>query len=305
MSHIDVKPLGYALGAEVSGIDLRQPLSAADRKAINEAWLRHLVLVFPGQQDLTPEEHIAFSRNFGDLDQHESQPPTYLHPDHREILVITNRRVGGKPSGTRNTGRNWHTDLTYTLAPAKGALLLCRERPTVGGDTLFANMYLAYETLSPLVREFVEKLEAVHDASLIKGIEQRDPEQVAELKRRNPPIAHRVVRTHEETQRKSLLLGQRVRGFVGLSDEESKALLDFLNAHAMSPEFVYRHRWTVGDVVMWDNRCTQHLALPDFDQTKPRHMLRCSLRGEPVGRVVASTTITDRESLLQAVAAAA
>ena len=305
MSKIEIKPLGYALGAEVSGVDLRQPLAAADRRTINDAWLRHLVLVFPGQQDLPPEGHIAFSRNFGDLDDHTSQPPGYLHPDHREILLITNRQIGGKPSGTRNTGRNWHTDLTYTRSPAKGALLLCRERPPVGGDTMFANLYLAYETLSAPVRAFIEQLEAVHDASLIKGIEQRDPEQVADLKRRNPPIAHQVVRTHEETGRKSLLLGQRVRGFVGLTDEESAALLDFLNTHASSPEFIYRHRWNVGDVVMWDNRCTQHLALPDFDQTKPRMMLRCSLRGAEVGRVVANPTIADREALLQAVAAAA
>jgi taurine dioxygenase len=305
MGHIEVRPLGYALGAEVSGIDLSQPLSAADRQTVNDAWLRHLVLVFPGQEKLTPEGHIAFSRNFGALDEHGSQPPAYLHPDHREILMVTNRLIEGKPSGTRNTGRNWHTDLTYTTSPAKGALLLCRERPPVGGDTLFANLTLAYETLSAPMREFVGKLEAVHDASLIKGIEQRDPAQVADLKRRNPPVAHRAVRTHEETGRQSLLLGQRVRGFVGLSDEESKALLDFLNTHATSPEFVYRHRWSVGDVVMWDNRCTQHLALPDFDQTKPRMMLRCSLRGEAVGRVMAAPVVADRESLLQAVAAAA
>ena len=111
------------------------------------------------------------------------------------------------------------------------------------------------------MRQFVSTLQAVHDASLIKGIEQRDPQKVAELKRLNPPVIHPVVRTHPETGRKSLLVGQRIRRFVGLTDAESEALLGFLNEHATTPEFVYRHRWTVGDLVIWDNRCTMHRGL--------------------------------------------
>ena len=303
MSDLTIRPLGFAAGAEVTGLDLRRPLAEADRRAIHDAWLRHLVLVFPGQ-DLTAEQQIAFARNFGELDAHESQAPSTLHPDHREILVLTNRMVGGKPSGTHNSGRNWHTDLSYTERPAKGAVLACKEKPPVGGDTMWANLYLAYETLSPALRALLEGLEAIHDVTLIKGIEQRDPEVVAEMRRRNPPVVHPVVRVHPETGRKSLLVGQRIRGFVGMSDEESQSLLSMLNAHATSPEFVYRHRWSVGDVVMWDNRCTCHVALADFDQTKPRTMYRCSLMGEQkTGRVVVGATTGDRASMLQAVAA--
>lgn len=301
---IRVTPLGYALGAEVTGIDLRQPLAEAARRQLYQAWLEHLVLVFPNQP-LSAEEHMAFSRNFGTLDTHTSQPPDHLDPDHPEIMLITNKRLRGKLSNTRNTGRNWHTDLTYSPRPAKGALLMCREKPPVGGDTMWANLYLAYETLSPPMRELVDKLEAVHDASLIKGIEQRDPASVADIKRRNPPIVHPVVRVHPETGRKSLLIGQRIRRFVGMTDEESDVILKFLNDHATSPEFVYRHRWSVNDIVLWDNRCTQHIALPDFDQSQPRFMMRCSLQGEETGRLAEVPAAGSADDLMRAVAALA
>jgi len=179
---IEVEPLGYALGAAVTGLDLTKRVSDADMEDVYAAWLRHLVLVFPKQR-ITPSQQMEFASRFGKLDRHESQPRNYLDPEHPELLMITNKPVQGKPSDTRNTGRNWHTDLTFTLRPAKGALLLCLEKPPVGGDTMWSNLTLAYETLSPLMREFVGKLEAVHDASLIKNIEQRDPVKVAELKR--------------------------------------------------------------------------------------------------------------------------
>jgi taurine dioxygenase len=169
---------------------------------------------------------------------------------------------------------------------------------------MWANLYLAYETLSPAIRNLLEGLEALHDVSLIRGIEQRDPGLVADMKRRNPPVIHPVVRHHPETGRKSLLIGQRIRGFLGMSDEESLSLLSMLNSHATSPEFVYRHRWSIGDVVMWDNRCSCHVALGDFDQTRPRVMFRCSLEGEHVtGRIAESATTGDRASMLQAIAA--
>jgi taurine dioxygenase len=300
MSQLRVRPLGFALGAEVTGVDLRKPLGELLRRQILEAWHQYLVLVFPGQ-DLSAEKQIAFSRNFGELETNESQP-YYRDPDHPEILLVTNRAIGGKPSETRNTGRNWHADLTYTVRPAKGSLLLCKEKPAVGGDTMWANLYLAYETLSAPLREFLERLEAVHDVSLVKGIEKRDPAKVADLLRRNPPVAHQVVKTHPDTGRKSLFLGQRIRGFVGMTEEESAPILNFLNQHATSPELVYRHRWSVNDLVMWDNRCTLHVALPDFDQTKTRHMTRTSLVGEVTGRAVQDAAAPDKESLMQAIA---
>jgi taurine dioxygenase len=158
--------------------------------------------------------------------------------------------------------------------------------PEVGGDTMFANLYLALETLTPPIRRLIEDLEALHDVTLVRGIEQRDPTVVAEMKKRNPPVIHPVVRTHPETGRKSLLVNQRIRRFLGMSDEESQNLLSMLNAHATSPEFVYRQQWRNNDIVVWDNRCTMHQALGDFDETQRRHMERTTVLGTPSGYAV-------------------
>ena len=296
-----ITPLGYAMGAAVTGLDLRRPLDDLTRRRLYDAWLKHVVLVFP-DQPLTPAEHIAFSANFGVLDDHESQAPETLLEGHREILVVTNKHRLGKASGTRNTGRNWHTDLSYTLRPAKGSLLLCQEKPPVGGDTMWANLTLAYETLSPKMQGILDGLEAVHDVTLVKGIAARDPAIVATMKQRNPAVVHPMVRVHPDTGKKSLLAGERVSHILGFSEDESAALLAFLNAHATAPEFVYRHRWSVGDIVLWDNRCTCHVALPDFDQTQPRLMLRCSLQGESVGRLAEPAPAATREQMIQTVA---
>lgn len=302
MARFNVKQLGFALGAEVSGLDLREPLDELTRRELLAAWHRHLVLVFPGQ-DLTAAQQIALSRNFGELEKFDALP-AYRDPENAEIMLVTNRRREGKPSETRNTGRNWHTDLSYTARPAKASLLVCKEKPPAGGDTMWANQYLAYETLSAPMRAFVETLEAIHDVSLVKGIEKRDPEKVAEMRRLNPPIAHPVVRVHPDTGRKALYLGLRTRGFVGYTEEESAPILGFLNAHATSEEFVYRHRWSVNDLVLWDNRCLLHVALADFDQTKTRHMTRTSILGESSGRVMRDEEAPQKESMMQALASA-
>ena len=131
----------------------------------------------------------------------------------------------------------------------------CIEKPSVGGDTLFANMYLAYETLSPKLRDFLDGLEGVHDASLIEGLDKRGPDVVAEFKSKNPPVVHPAVRLHPESGRKALYVNERVRHFVGLNEAESRPLIKFLCEHSVAPRLVYRHYWSVGDFVMWDNRC--------------------------------------------------
>ena len=284
MSELAVEPVGYACGARVTGIDLSKPLSEGDAAEVRSAWMKHLVLVFPGQR-IDPFQLVAFSRHFGELEDYASQPFN-RHPDINEVMVLTNKRSNGKASPTYNAGQNWHTDLSYTIRPAKGTALYCIEKPSVGGDTMFANMYLAYETLSPKMQAFLDGLEGIHDASLIQGLEQRGPEIVAEYKRLNPPVIHPAVRTHPDSGRKALYVNERVRQFVGLSEAESKPLIRFLCEHSVASRFVYRHYWSVGDVVMWDNRCLTHLAVGDYDPNESRHMIRTSGKGDYCGRLV-------------------
>jgi taurine dioxygenase len=282
MSKLKVERVGHACGARVTGLDLARPLSSADVAAIREAWLEHLVLVFP-EQKLDAQSLVDFTRNFGELDDYATQPFN-RHPDIDEVFVLTNKRTNGKPSPTYNSGQNWHTDLSYTTRPAKGTSVYCIEKPSVGGDTMFANMYLAYERLSPKMRELLDGLECVHDASLIEGLDKRGPEVANEFRRLNPPVVHPAVRLHPESGRKALYVNERVRNFLGLSEAESKPIVKFLCEHSVQPRMTYRHYWSVGDLVMWDNRCTVHLAVGDYDPAEIRHMIRTSGMGDYYGR---------------------
>jgi taurine dioxygenase len=304
MSQISVQPVGYACGARVTGVDLSRQISPGDLDAIRKAWLEHLVLVFPGQR-LDPRSLVAFTRHFGELDDYATQPFN-RHPELNEVFLLSNKKKDGKVFPTYNSGQNWHTDLSYTLRPAKGTSVYCIEKPSVGGDTMFANMYLAYERLSPKMREFLDGLEAVHDASLIEGLDKRGPQIANEFRRLNPPVVHPAVRVHQETGRKTLYVNERVRNFVGLSEAESKPIVKFLCEHAVQPRHSYRHYWSLGDLVMWDNRCLVHLAVGDYDPAEIRHMIRTSGMGDYYGRYLdpekASTQVQDTKVLQKAVA---
>lgn len=281
MSQIHVQPIGFALGAKVTGVDLSRPLSDQDLQAIRDAWTRHLVLVFP-DQGLDPTTLIEFTRHFGELDDYESQPFN-RHPDYKEVMLLSNKPLNGKIPPGANNGQNWHTDLSYTVRPAKGTFVYCIEKPSVGGDTMFANMYMAYEALSPKLRGFLGELEGVHDVSLISA--RRDPAILEEFKRLNPPVIHPAVRIHPDSGNPALYVNPRVRQFVGMTLAESKPLIDFICQHSVSPRFVYRHRWEVRDLVMWDNRCLTHLAVGDYDPSEFRHMIRTSTMGDHYGRL--------------------
>ena len=283
MSKLTIQRVGHACGARVTGVDLSKPVSAETLAAIRKAWLEHLVLVFPGQK-LDPQSLVDFTRNFGELDDYATQTFN-RHPDIKEVFVLSNKKQpGGKPFPTYNSGQNWHTDLSYTPRPAKGTAVYCLEKPSVGGDTMFANMYFAYERLSPKMREFLDGLECVHDASLIEGLDKRGPEVANEFRRLNPPVVHPAVRVHEESGRKALYVNERVRNFLGLSEAESKPIVKFLCEHSIQPRLTYRHYWSIGDLVMWDNRCLVHLAVGDYDPAEIRHMIRTSCKGDYVGR---------------------
>lgn len=283
-SEIKATSLGYALGAEISGIDTSAPPAPETVASVKALWHEHHVIALRGDK-LQPGEITAFAKAFGPLDDHAATP-FYRHETYPELLQVTNRDIGGKPSETRNTGRNWHSDYSYTDHPAAASMLYCDTRPPVGGDTMFANMVRAYETLSPVMRGIVDGLDAVYDISLTAGFGQRDPEKTAETRRLNPPIAHPAVRVHPESGKRALYVSERVSHFHGMTVEESQPLIDFLCRHATRPDNVYRHQWQEGDLVCWDNRTVMHMALTDFDQTQPRHMLRATLLGGQSGFVV-------------------
>jgi len=281
-----LRRLSNALGAEICDIDISKPMSESTFGEIYTAFLQHGILLFRNQ-NISREQHIEFSRRFGELDDHKSLPRD-RHPDYPELLLVTNQpNPDGTPSESRYTGRSWHTDLSYTTRPALGSLLRCYKLPEVGGDTLFANMTMAYDALSDGMKKLIADLQGIHLSGTrkINTLEAGVARQ-AEVMKLNPPIAQPVVRVHPETGRKALYLGEKVKRFDGMTEDESKPLIDYLNQHATRPEFVYRHQWRENDILVWDNRCTMHQALADFDETQLRHLERTTVMGTPSGRVV-------------------
>ena len=284
MSGLVIRRLGYALGAEITGVDLTRPLEADLVAEIRQAWLDHVVLCIP-KQALSPAQLEAFAGQFGELDDNRAAAHNRLS-DHYTVMPINNQpsTIGGKQFGG-GIADMWHSDRAFTDRPQSLAFLNAKALPETGGDTLFANMYLAYETLSPKLRNLIEPLEGVHDVSRTSSFPRLSPQMQAERLRVNPPVVHSLVRVHPETGRKALYVGDRVRNFVGMSEEESRPLVDFLNRHATRYEFTYRHRWNVDDLVIWDNRCAMHLALRDYDLTQHRRMFRCSLLAPKSGYI--------------------
>jgi taurine dioxygenase len=285
---LKLRKLSYPLGAEVCDIDVARPMSETAFGEIYRAFLDHGILLFRNQS-ISREQHIDFSRRFGELDRHESLPRD-RHPDYPELLRVTNRpNPDGSPSDSRYTGRSWHSDMSFTTQPSLGSLLRAWAVPEVGGDTLFANMYLAYETLSTGMQQLIEPLYGIQLAGTRKI---NDPKsgvpRLEEQKRINPPVAQPVVRVHPETGRKALYIGDKVKRFEGMAEEESAPLIQYLVRHATKPEFVYRHQWRADDILLWDNRCTMHQALGDFDETQLRELERTTVLGTPSGHVVAS-----------------
>jgi taurine dioxygenase len=271
--------LADALGAEISGVDLSRPLPEEIFSAIREAWLEHLVLRFRGQS-LTDPQLMAFSRRFGELDPPGPNP--YGRPylaDHPEMNVISNIKVGGAPIGGLGDGEAvWHADMTYVERPPKGAMLYALEVPASGGDTYWANMALAYETLPREIKERIAGLRAVHDATYNSAGERRKGYGEVSDPRSAPGARHPLVRIDPETGRRSLFLGRRRNSYVeGLALEESEALLDRLWAHATEPRFVFRQQWRAGDLVLWDNRCTLHRR-DAFDPAARRLMHRTQIK---------------------------
>ena len=284
---ITFRKLSHALGAEVGGVDITRPMSEVEFGEIYRAFLDNGILLLRGQ-NCRREDHIEFSRRFGELDKHDALPRD-RNPDFHEILMVTNaRNADGSPGEGRYTGRQWHSDMSFTSHPSMGSLLRAVTIPDVGGDTQFANMYAAYDALSDGMKKLIADLHGIHMSGTRKVDDAKlGAKRVNEQVRISPPIAQPVVRVHPETGRKALYLGEKVKRFDGMTEEESRPLIEYINRHATKPEFVYRHQWRPGDILIWDNRCTMHQALGDFDESQLRHMERTTVMGTPSGYVVA------------------
>ncbi len=279
---LTVHRLSAACGAEVLGVDFTRPVAADDVTHIHEALAENCVLVFR-DADITPTQHIAFSKHFGPLEAHVVAD--FGLPGHPEIFVVSNVKEDGKLKGAVYAGQYWHSDLSYMQKPSMGSLLLCHEMPDVGGDTMWANLYLAYDTLSDTLKKFLGSVKAVHDYShaydtYFAHLKERPP-LTAEQRSRTPPVEHPLVRTHPVTGRKALYVNPGfTTGIVDMPREESQPILDFLFRHSTRPEFIYRHKWKVHDLVFWDNRCAMHYALADYDFSVRRHMHRTTIAGD-------------------------
>ncbi|HEV2547977.1 MAG TPA: TauD/TfdA family dioxygenase [Stellaceae bacterium] len=283
---IRVRPLHPHIGAEVTGVDLRQDLAPEDFAAIEAAFNRHAVLVFPNQP-LSDEQQIAFSRRFGPLETN----PAYAGErkkriPHREVADISNLDTEGKVMSADDErllfsrgNQLWHTDSSFKLVPARCSLLSAREIPPEGGETEFADMRAAYDALPDAKKRALEGLVVEHSIfrsrSLIGFTAFNE-----EIHRELPPVPQLLVRRHPGSGRKTLYLASHASHVIGWPLEEGRELIEELIRFATQPQFVYQHHWRVGDLVMWDDRCTMHRGRPYDDITHRRDMHRTTVSDE-------------------------
>lgn len=275
-----VERITGAMGARVTGVDLRQPLTDAQRDAIQRAFDEHLVLIFPGQEALSPEQHMAFSEHFG---PHQDLPHIPLvdgYPKLQKVFAETTHVKG------QVAGQNWHSDSSFLPAPPLGVAMRAVELPEFGGDTAFVNMCLAYEALSPALQQMLSGMRAVHSATRLFGAASKERAVQVNMRANiaegvgDKEQTHPVVRTHPRTGRKGLFLNKvYVQRFDGWTAEESAPLLQYLYSLLDKPEFGMRATWHTNMLLMWDNRFTQHRAIFDYAGQR-RLLVRTTIQGE-------------------------
>jgi taurine dioxygenase len=273
-TNLIVKPLTRSVGAEIHGVNLLEPVSDALIAEIRKIWLEHGVIFFR-DQPLDSAAYLAFAKRFGEVVEY---PFVKGLPDFPLIIPVLKL-----PHEKHNFGGVWHTDTTYLAEPPSATMLIARELPPVGGDTMFASNYAAYEALSEGLKKTVDQLVAVNSsakAAVTHSREDRLGDSASSKGREELNSQHPVVRTHPETGRKALYVnpGHTVR-FVGWTEEESAPLLDYLFAHQVRPEFTCRFNWTVGAIALWDNRCVLHNPINDYHGHK-RLLHRITLKGD-------------------------
>lgn len=278
---MEINELTPGFGAEIIGIDVSGNLTGEAFAEIQQTFLTYQVIVLRNQ-NLSPEAQKEFSRRFGELEFHISS--SNKHADHPELLILSNRKVDGKWVGATAAGDAWHTDTHYTERPAKCTMLHSLEVPEEGGETGFINTYAAYEALPEATRERIADLRGINSWNRLKNPRVKVPEQHGDGKNiydiGHPDVIHPIVRTHPETGRRALYVSPRHTLFVeGMDEDESEELLQELFAVQQRPEFLYQHKWHLGDVVIWDNRCTLHRGMGNIKPPGIRHLHRTMMVG--------------------------
>lgn len=278
---VEVIPVDAPIGAEIRGVDLSQDLDDETFAAVEAAFNEHSVIWFR-RQTVTAEQQVAFSERFGKIEVNAFNK--FALPDNPKVLIVSNIKEDGKDIGYADAGSHWHTDMSYTATPPRMTLLYAIEVPEENGkplgDTLFASATAAYDSLPDETKAKIDGLKAIHRfAAKERGVKkpvELTPEQIA----KNPDVYHPVARTHPITGRKALYVraGECI-GIPGMPDDEALPLIKDLSDRTIQPEFLYRHQWQVGDVLMWDNAAVQHWAPRDYEWPQRRRMHRTTVNG--------------------------
>ena len=276
---IEIRPLCEGFGAEIVGVDLAQPVDDALYARIHSAFLAHQLLLFR-DQDLSPANHVALGRRFGEVQVHVMNQ--YHADGFPELYFLTNLDEQGKPSG-RHPDKGtlaWHTDGSWRRVTGQATMLYALEVPGEGGETHFCDMYAAYEALGEEMRTRLVGARAVHNLDFSRRRRHGEDPMTEDQKRQAPPVEHPVIRTHPETGRKCIFLGDHAETIVGLDYEHGRSLVEEVNALAVHEERTYRHRWRTRDLVIWDNRCLMHRSTPYDTARERRVMRRCTILGD-------------------------
>jgi len=274
-----VRPLTPRLGAEVSGVDLAGGADEALFQSLYRAFLRYQVLLFP-PQDLPPGRQVEFARRFGEVQIHVMNQ--YHADGFPELYRLSNLDENGRPNG-RHPDKGtlaWHTDGSWQRVTGQATIIYGEVMPESGGETHFCDMYGAYERLDPAWKTRIARLRAVHNLDFSRNRRHGEEPMTEEQRRARPPVDHPIVRTHPETGRKCVYLGDHAESIVGMPYDEGRALIEELNALIVHPDLSYEHRWTTREMIVWDNRCVLHRATPYDEATQGRVIRRCTVLGE-------------------------
>ena len=274
-----LRPLTPNLGAEISGVDLAGDVPDELFRAIYQAWLRYQVLLFP-PLDLPPGRQVQFARHFGEVQIHVMNQ--YHADGHPELYRLSNLDEHGKPNG-RHPDKGtleWHTDGSWRRVTGQATIIYGEVISETGGETHFADMYGAYERLDPAWKARIAGLRAVHNLDFSRTRRHGEEPMTEAQRKAVPPVDHPIVRTHPETGRKCLFLGDHAEYIVGMPYGEGRELIDELNRLAIHTDLTWAHRWTPGQLIVWDNRCTMHRATSYDPATQVRVVRRCTVLGE-------------------------